>query len=57
MPLLSFCLTGLVLKLLMRFCIVIDLLVREHKRKTFDFIQNFGAWQATVLVVMGFLGG
>ena len=39
------------------FYIIIVFLVREHKRKTFDNIQNFGAWQAAVLVVMGFLGG
>ena len=30
---------------------------REHKRRTFDAIPNFGAWQAAVLVGVGFLGG
>merc|ERR1719431_1312662 len=39
------------------FAFALFLLNREHKRKTVDNIQNFGAWQASVLVVMGFLGG
>ena len=30
---------------------------REHKRKTFDSIVNFGWWQAVVLLFVGFLGG
>merc|ERR1719483_1679277 len=39
------------------FAFALFLLNREHKRKTFDEIQNFGVWQAGLLVVMGFLGG
>ena len=31
--------------------------LREHKRKTYDSIVNFGAWQALVLLAVGFLGG
>ena len=30
---------------------------REHKRKTYDSIPNFGIWQAVVLLLTGFLGG
>lgn len=30
---------------------------REHKRKTFDSIRNFGVWQAVILLFVGFLGG
>ena len=30
---------------------------REHKRVTYDSIQNFGVWQALVLVFVGFIGG
>ena len=30
---------------------------REHKRKTYDSIVNFGIWQAIVLLAVGFLGG
>ena len=30
---------------------------REHKRKTFDSIVNFGLWQTMVLLSVGFLGG
>jgi len=39
------------------FAFALFLLNREHKRKTFDEIQNFGVWQAGLLVMMGFLGG
>ena len=30
---------------------------REHKRKTFDSIRNFGVWQSVILLFVGFLGG
>ena len=30
---------------------------RQHKRKTFDSIPNFGVWQAAILILTGFLGG
>ena len=30
---------------------------REHKRVTYDSIQNFGIWQALVLTFTGFIGG
>jgi len=30
---------------------------RQHKRKTFDEIPDFGTWQAAVLFVTGFVGG
>ena len=30
---------------------------RQHKRLTIDKIQNFGIWQALVLIVTGFIGG
>jgi len=39
------------------FAFALFLLNREHKRKTFDQIPNFGVWQAVVLVVVGFVGG
>lgn len=39
------------------FAFALFLLNREHKRRTFDAIPNFGAWQAAVLVGVGFLGG
>ena len=31
--------------------------LREHKRVTYDSIQNFGIWQALVLTLTGFIGG
>jgi len=39
------------------FAFALFLLNREHKRKTFDSIVNFGIWQAVVLLAVGFLGG
>jgi len=30
---------------------------RQHKRKTFDEIPDFGTWQAIVLILNGFIGG
>ena len=39
------------------FAFALFLLNREHKRKTFDRIPDFGAWQAVVLLAVGFLGG
>ncbi len=39
------------------FAFALFLLNREYKRKTFDSIQNFGVWQALVLIVTGFVGG
>jgi len=39
------------------FAFALFLLNREHKRKTFDSIVNFGWWQAVVLLFVGFLGG
>merc|ERR1712025_508473 len=39
------------------FAFALFLLNREHKRKTFDSIVNFGVWQAVVLLAVGFLGG
>jgi len=39
------------------FAFALFLLNREHKRKTFDQIPDFGAWQAVLLVCVGFLGG
>jgi len=39
------------------FAFALFLLNREHKRKTFDLIPRFGAWQAAVLLAVGFLGG
>ena len=39
------------------FAFALFLLNREHKRKTFDEILNFGVWQAIVLLFVGFLGG
>ena len=37
--------------------IELKIMFREHKRKTFDSIVNFGIWQAVVLLAVGFLGG
>jgi len=39
------------------FAFALFLLNREHKRKTFDLIPRFGAWQAAILLAVGFLGG
>ena len=39
------------------FAFALFLLNREHKRRTFDEITNFGLWQAVVLLFVGFLGG
>jgi len=39
------------------FAFALFLLNRQHKRKTYDQIQNFGLWQASVLVLTGFAGG
>lgn len=39
------------------FAFALYLLNRQHKRKTFDFIPNFGIWQALVLILTGFIGG
>jgi len=39
------------------FAFALFLLNREHKRKTFDQIVNFGLWQTLVLLFVGFLGG
>jgi len=39
------------------FAFSLFLLNREHKRKTFDSIVNFGLWQTVVLLSVGFLGG
>jgi len=39
------------------FAFALFLLNREHKRRTFDQIQNFGVWQAVTLVAVGFIGG
>ena len=30
---------------------------REHKRKTYNSIRNFGIWQGVVLLFTGFFGG
>jgi hypothetical protein len=30
---------------------------REKKRKTYDSILKFGAWEAAILVATGFIGG
>ena len=30
---------------------------RQHKRRTFDSVPNFGIWQGIVLTLTGFLGG
>jgi len=39
------------------FAFALFLLNREHKRKTYDSIRNFGIWQGVVLVCTGFFGG
>jgi len=39
------------------FSFALFLVNREHKRKTFDSIPNFGIWEALVLLVTGFVGG
>eukprot|EP00095_Tigriopus_kingsejongensis_P010879 maker-scaffold86_size395752-snap-gene-1.12 protein:Tk10879 transcript:maker-scaffold86_size395752-snap-gene-1.12-mRNA-1 annotation:"hypothetical protein Y032_0347g3155" len=39
------------------FAFALYLLNREHKRKTFDLIPNFGIWQAIVLTLTGCVGG
>jgi len=39
------------------FAFALFLLNREHKRKTFDEIPNFGLWQGIVLTIAGFFGG
>jgi len=39
------------------FAFALFLLNREHKRRTFDEIINFGLWQTLVLLFVGFLGG
>ena len=39
------------------FAFALYLLNREYKRKTFDSIPKFGFWQATVLILVGFVGG
>lgn len=39
------------------FAFALFLLNREHKRRTFDEITNFGLWQTLVLLFVGFLGG
>lgn len=33
------------------------LITRQYKRKTYDNVQNFGAWQAFVLTLTGVVGG
>lgn len=39
------------------FSFALFLLNRQHKRKTFDEIPDFGLWQAVVLLATGFIGG
>eukprot|EP00092_Neocalanus_flemingeri_P103797 GFUD01132852.1.p1 GENE.GFUD01132852.1~~GFUD01132852.1.p1 ORF type:complete len:401 (-),score=117.87 GFUD01132852.1:168-1370(-) len=39
------------------FAFALFLLNREHKRKTFDQIPQFGAWKAAILLAVGFMGG
>lgn len=39
------------------FAFALFLLNREHKRRTFESIPNFGWWQMAVLISVGFLGG
>ncbi|XP_023326494.1 uncharacterized protein LOC111699913 [Eurytemora carolleeae] len=39
------------------FAFSLFLLNREHKRKTYDQIQNLNAWKRSFLVFAGFLGG
>ncbi|XP_059097364.1 uncharacterized protein LOC131891741 isoform X2 [Tigriopus californicus] len=39
------------------FAFSLYLLNRQHKRKTFDAIPDFGIWQTLVLIMTGFIGG
>ena len=39
------------------FAFALYLLNRQHDRKTFDSIPNFGHWQGLVLILTGFTGG
>merc|ERR1712038_250794 len=39
------------------FAFALFLLNRQHKRRTFDQIPNFGIWQAFTLILTGFCGG
>ncbi|VDL71831.1 unnamed protein product [Nippostrongylus brasiliensis] len=39
------------------FAIALFILNSQHKRRTFDVIQDFSAWKAAVLVATGFVGG
>jgi len=39
------------------FAFALFLLNRQHKRRTFDSVPNFGIWQGIVLTLTGFLGG
>ena len=57
LPLPSFCLTGVFVCVWNTSTGTTIYYCREHKRKTFDQIPDFGAWQGVLLVCVGFLGG